>query len=129
MLAALAERTRQLSKLEKLVAEALHPELAPHCTVTGYQDGRLTLTVDTAGWATRLRYHTAEIRRKLEAAGTPVSECRVVLQHRPEVELPAAREPLTLSPAAARALESTAASVEHAPLAAALRRLAEHAKR
>ena len=82
------------------------------------------LAADTSAWATRLRYHTAEIRQKLGA-----SECRVIVAPAPAPADPARRTAPLMSDRAADTLESTASAVSDPALAAALRRLATNRTR
>lgn len=64
-LSALLRRARELSSLETLVRSWLPPALAPHVRVAALREGTLVLAVDSAAWATRLRY---EIPRLVECA-------------------------------------------------------------
>ena len=66
--ALLAERSQPRNALERLVRTeelraaytdqlraVLPPALAPHCAVAALDEGRMTIQVAGAGWATRLR--------------------------------------------------------------------------
>ena len=55
-LSALLRKARELESLETLVRGWLPPALAPHVRVAALREDTLVLTVDSAAWATRLRY-------------------------------------------------------------------------
>ena len=123
-LGAMTAHARRLAEAARQLEGCLPAEVAAHCRLADLSSGRLVLAADTPAWATRLRYHTADIRQTLGAA-----DCRVIVA-------PAPAEPATVRPPApamsdraADSLESTADAVGDAALAAALRRLAANRTR
>ena len=66
----LSELTQRLSERAAVLAVVrrnLPPKLAPRVHSAGLENGRLTLGVNGAAWASRLRYVTTDLRR---AVGT-----------------------------------------------------------
>ena len=123
-LGAVAAHSRRLADAAQRLADCLPGGLAAHCRLADLDDGRLVVAADSSAWATRLRYHTAELRQKLG-----VETCRVIVM---PVSAPVARGRPPLAPISERAagvLESTAQSVADPALAAALRRLARNRAR
>lgn len=45
--------------------EVVGPEVAPHARPVGVADGRLTVAVDSPGWASHLRWSEGEILARL----------------------------------------------------------------
>jgi len=76
----LAEKRRPRNTLERLVRRAaareswtqqlqalLSPSVAPHCRVASIDDDRMTIHVDSASWATRLRLELPSVKPALNA--------------------------------------------------------------
>jgi hypothetical protein len=101
---------------------------AGHSEPTLYEGGRLTVTVRSPAWASRVRQKEAGLMRALRAdpAFRGLRELRVRIQPTDPVVKPAAapaRRPSRISPRAARMVQSVAASVSDPDLRAALERL------
>ncbi len=113
-----------MAALDECLSSIVEADLAAHCRVAGFEQGRLIIAADSAVWATRLRYHTNEILRAFNAAGTKVSACRIIIltPEPPPVPPPVVRP--FLSATAARHIQATAAGITYEPLAEALNRLA-----
>ena len=130
MLRLAKELARQRRVLE-VIRAALPPALRQHCRALACRNGRVTLFVASATWATRLRYHTPLLLEKLIAAdelGIRTVRVRILAPARPT---PTARTPLRrrrLTAAGVDCLEATADAVSDARLSAALRRLAARGK-
>jgi hypothetical protein len=72
-----AQAAARSTTLEQVRA-ALPTELAKAVVTAGIQQGKLTLGVAGANWATRLRYVTEELRTRVAgAAGTDVTEVHI----------------------------------------------------
>jgi hypothetical protein len=127
-LGAIASHARRLAELDALVRLCLGDELAAHCRLADLRSGRLVLAADTSAWATRLRYHTPEIREKLAAAGLTVAECRIVVAPPPDRAAEPGPRP-GMSARGADTLNATAETIRDPALAAALRRLARNGER
>lgn len=129
-LAHLLDQARRSADLHQRVAEVLGADLLGPGRVADLRDGVLTLATPTGALATRLRYHSPEIRRKLAAAGIRVTATRFVVTPTSVRSMETSPQPgPEMSLNAARVLESTAAGIDHTPLADALRRLAANARR
>ena len=76
----LAEKRRPRNTLERLVRRAaareswtqqlqalLSPIVAPHCRVASIEKDRMTIHVDSASWATRLRLELPSLKPALNA--------------------------------------------------------------
>ncbi len=116
-------------ELYRLVRESLPAELATHCLGVSLKAGRLTLLAPSPAWASRLRYHAALIRAHLERAGVGCDQ--VVTRVIPPITgiSGVVRHPVAISVNSARLLVQTAEHIADPDLAAALRRLASHARR
>ena len=123
-LGAVTAHARRLAEAARQLEGCLPAEVAAHCRLADLSSGRLVLAADTPAWATRLRYHTAEIRQKLGAA-----ECRVIVAPAEAGRTSPVPTPPVMSDRAADTLESTAGAVDDPALAAALRRLAANRTR
>lgn len=60
---------RDLARLDRVVRSLLDDDTARHARVADLRDGRLTLVVPTAAWATRLRMQSVQLVRRLDEAG------------------------------------------------------------
>lgn len=129
-LAGLAARARHLAAAERHAFNGLDPDLSSHCRLVGLEPDRAVVAVDSPAWATRLRYHTAQIREKLHAAGYPVAACRIVVvaPTTPGGDPASAPRP-SMGPAAAASVAAAADGVGDAALAAALRKLSGNGRR
>jgi hypothetical protein len=116
-----------IERSEQLLSEArraLPPPLSAHCLHAVLAAGVLTLTTDSPVWSSRLRFFAPELARSLAPRYGAIASCRVRIQP-PAVTLCAAPAPKhRLSATTKQHLLDTAAGIEDADLAAALRRLA-----
>ncbi|HXA37249.1 MAG TPA: DciA family protein [Steroidobacteraceae bacterium] len=77
-LTALKARSAQRAVVVEQVRAALPPRLALAVVSSGIEDGRLTIGVGGAVWASRLRYLTESIRKRVSASsGVAVQSVRV----------------------------------------------------
>lgn len=58
-------KTARLLRLQHIISNAMPEEYAAHCSVMNLQDGRLVVGVDSAAWATRMRYQTGILLERL----------------------------------------------------------------
>lgn len=63
----LTAQAARLDQLDALVKAGLPPSLQHHTRLAAIRDGCLVLHVDSAAWATQLRYRTPEILAQLPA--------------------------------------------------------------
>lgn len=59
------EKTDRITKLNEAWLQVMNEEWTKHCKIANFEDGRLTLAVLNAGWATRIRYVLPEIQKEL----------------------------------------------------------------
>jgi len=67
-LSRLTERSAERAQVLSLVRAALPPRLGESIASAGLEDGRLTIGVVGAVWASRLRYSTDAIRKRVAKA-------------------------------------------------------------
>ncbi len=131
-LATLITRTRQLKRLTYILRRHLDEHLAKHCYIGNISAPTLTILVDGASWATKLRFATPDLLEKLSEENqvfnglkqikvkilTPTRESETtVTHHGPQMNLENAK-----------GLQSLAESIEDPDLQRALNKLARHAK-
>lgn len=74
----LAGRLKQRSLTVEHVRTALPAQLARHIASAGMDKGRLTIGVTGAAWASRVRYQTDLLRRRVgDAMQTDISSVRI----------------------------------------------------
>ena len=77
-LSLLQTRAAERSKIVEQVRAALPARLAQSVVSAGLEGGRLTIGVAGAVWASRLRYSTEAIRKRVaQSAGTEVLSVRI----------------------------------------------------
>jgi hypothetical protein len=77
-LSLIKDRAAQRSQIVEQVRSALPARLAESVVSAGLEQGRLTIGVVGAVWASRLRYSTEAIRKRVaKAAGKDVSSVRI----------------------------------------------------
>lgn len=124
-LAALAAEAARLEALRRRVLHCLPAETAPHCLGADLKDGVLTLFMDSGSWTTALRYqHEPLLKSAQQALGQPCRTLRLKVLPDPLPGVPPKPAPRSLTPETRKLLDSTAAGVDDAELAAALKRLA-----
>lgn len=133
-LAILITRTRQLRRLTRELRRLLEPELAPHCYVSQIEDNQLVVYVDSAAWATRLRFQAAQLLPTLRAANPAfrqLTQIRVSIvthaRHR-EMTPPDSAGP-AMNQDNANIINTLSNSIDDPPLQQALRRLARNARK
>jgi hypothetical protein len=82
-LTSLKVRSRTRSLVLAQVLAVLPAEFAKSIATAGIEDGRLTLGVDGAAWASRLRYVTDLLRSKVgESMGVEIRSVRIKVVQR-----------------------------------------------
>jgi hypothetical protein len=124
-LAALTAQASRLEALRRHAVQALPPEAAPHCLGADLKEGVLTLYLDSGAWSTFLHYRQAALLAGLcKTLGAPCHNLKFKVLPEPVPGVPSKPAPKDLSADTRGLLESTAAGLEDAALAEALRRLA-----
>lgn len=124
-LAALASEARRLETMRRRIVRHLPSDTAPHCLGAALEDDVLTLFLDSAVWTTVLRYqHTSLLAAVQQDLGHPCRTLQLKVLPEPAPGIAPKPPPRQLSAETRRLLASTAASLDDAPLADALKRLA-----
>lgn len=131
-LAILVTRTRQLRRLTTILREQLDETLAPHCYIGSLEPASLTILVDSAAWASRLRFETGQLVDKLHAVHPAFArlaqiKVKIITDMRQDIPPTAAVQSQTrpqLNRENARIINSLADSIDDTELHDALQRLA-----
>lgn len=95
-LAALGERSRRRSRVLEHVRAALPAEMAGSLVSAGFEGTQLTVGVDSAAWAARLRYLTGALQADVgKVLGLHIDSVRIKVvpaQHRPAPDGGSSRE-------------------------------------
>jgi hypothetical protein len=77
-LASLQRRAGERTSILTQVKTALIPKLAAVVSTAGLEEGRLTIGVTSAAWASRLRYSTEAIRKRVaQSSGIDIQRVRI----------------------------------------------------
>ena len=121
------EAQRREDALLVRVRDLLAPGARPHCLQATLKDGALTVIVDAAAWATRLRYLAPELVQGLSAAGVTAAKIRARPADQQPIRQTAQRVP-RLTAAAVDHLTAAAEDMSDAGMAEVFRRLAARAR-
>ncbi|RRQ22517.1 DUF721 domain-containing protein [Thiohalobacter thiocyanaticus] len=113
--------------LEQRLLAQLPAPLQAHCRLGQIRNNTLILIVDSAAWATRLRFLTPQLIKQFagdDSVTVDKLEVRIRPQNQPAAPPPAARSPARLSPENAALITSLARSIGDKKLSQALQRLA-----
>jgi len=130
-LAILVTRTRQLSQLTHILRTLLEPNLAPHCYIGNIEKDRLTLLVDSAAWASKLRFCAQTLLAQINDAHpgfSHIQRIRIKILNQPAKTVEPEYQKPKMNKANAKGLTTLANSVDDPDLQAALARLAKRAK-
>jgi len=131
-LAILVTRTRQLRRWTGLFRSQIDAELAPHCYLSSIDEAILTVYVDSAAWATRLRFQVPQLIPQLRTINPIFSKLEKILVKVLPPSYSATGKPSrqtgpTMSSENANGINSLSESIDDQPLQQALQRLARHA--
>lgn len=77
-LASLQQQSKERRSILLQVREALSPKLAEAVSSAGIEEGRLTVGMASAAWASRLRYSTEALRKRVtKSSGIEVIRVRI----------------------------------------------------
>ncbi|MBI1422765.1 MAG: DUF721 domain-containing protein [Gammaproteobacteria bacterium] len=133
-LAILVTRTRQLMRWTALLRTKLDQELAPHCYLGELQETSLSIFVDSAAWATRLRFQIPQVISALRMANPIFAKLEnikvkvLTQEHSQDLDAIQSSGPV-MSTDNARNINSLSESIEDPALQQALQRLARNAAR
>lgn len=122
-----------LRRVEKLLANHLPENIKDHYRVVQFRNNILVIQVDSAVWATRLRFLVPTLKRQWQQQTTVNTSFPSIQQIDIKVQLPQSinnpplsRKPLPISEQTATLLEQTAAQMPQSTLKETLLRLAAH---
>ena len=113
--------------LEQRLLARLPAPLRAHCRLGRVRDNTLIIIVDSAAWATRLRFLTPQLVKQFsrdDSVTVNKLEVRIQPQNEPVSNPPPGRSPARLSAENAALITSLARSVDDEKLSRALQRLA-----
>ena len=119
----IARHSEALMQLQRRLRDLLPSPLAEHCRIANARGRTIIVYVDSAAWATQLRFLSDQLAKALLGEGGGRVQVRVQPPSRPSTRR-AGRPALRLSPDNARLLQETAEAVSDEALGRALRRLA-----
>ncbi len=133
-LAILITRTKLLRRLTRILRRNLDETISPHCYVASIEDHTLIILVDSAAWASKLRFYSRELLNNLPVADSAfagINKIRIKILHQRQDH-----EPVTvhkqlgphMNEQNARGLETLAENETDKDLQSALTRLAKNAK-
>jgi hypothetical protein len=128
VLAELQCRRQREAGVQVQVQRALPPALAVHVKVVDARSEELELVVASGAAAALVRQRASDLLRKLAGEGWKFTGIRVRVQARQADGRPPKTSTKQLDEAAGTTLETLASRLGESPLAAALRRLARHAR-
>ena len=127
-LCTLINHTKHLVKLNRIVQRQLTYSLQPHCKVANYRENTLYLHVDSAAWATRLRFNIPQLTEQLKKT-KEFKELQSIRIHQGKqpINKENKQKPINirLSKDTAEQLNCLADNVTDEKLASALKRLAK----
>lgn len=128
----LFRQAEQLSRLQVLVHGYLSPAARSQARLGSYRDGVLTLVLEDAAWATRLRYQQERLVNQLQQHDEFAGLQRLTLKVRPAATRPAREEQEErryLSEQASTQIRQSADDITDPRLRAALERLAGNVRK
>jgi hypothetical protein len=125
-LADLLAHSRDLGKMNILLAELLPAPLNTHCHVLSIRNSVLVMAADSPVWAARLRFHAPQLAKQLTER-LSAKRCTIHVRVRPpEIPLPPQPHKVVMRPGrqGVAALQQAAQSISDPGLKTALLRLA-----
>ena len=135
-LAILITRTKQLKRLTHQLRQSLDPNLAKHCYVAQYTEDKLIVLVDSAAWASKLRFEVPNLTRQLPQSDKVFAQLKnisIKILNQPNEETRSYTTITTTRPSLneekAQGTKTLADSVDDQALQQALTRLASHGEK
>lgn len=132
-LAILITRTHQLTRWTTLLRSLLDEELAQHCYISTIENVALTVYVDSAAWATRLRFQVPQLIPQLRNVNPVFSKLervhvKVLTQSSPVTVQPLHATGPTMNSENANGINNLSNSIDDPALRQALQHLARNAR-
>ncbi len=123
----LMQKASYLNKLQQCLNIYLSAILQEQCAVASFQNGVLTILVNNAQWATRIRYQQNKLKQQLQAHHEFHDITKIIVKVSPK-PLKRTEQPnnLSLSLNTAAVISETAKGIKDPALKEALERLARH---
>ncbi|MGB6975927.1 MAG: DciA family protein [Gammaproteobacteria bacterium] len=126
-LSSIVKKAQFLNRFDRFWQSLLPPHLQQRSHIANFTKGTLSIAVDSAQWATELRYSKLTLLQQLQATpfGTELQQIRIYVS--PPVVTPTLtyHHKPKLSPSSAQLINETAASITDVKLKSALLRLAK----
>ena len=113
---ALLRKAGSMERVQQQVLRCLPQNLAPHVRVSAFDQGQLTLLVESPVWKTKLRLAQNELIACCRAAGFEIEGIKVRTEIRPQPK-PVPPSRLVITPAAEAAFAAAAEAEEPAQTA------------
>ncbi len=123
----LVNKVSYLSKLQGYLDLYLSTAIRENCAVASFQDGTLTILVNNAHWATRLRYQQNKLKQQLQKHKEFYSINKITIKVSPKpISHVEETHELVMSSQTAKIIAETAKNISHPALHEALERLSKH---
>jgi hypothetical protein len=122
----LKQRANRLRELNRHLYSILPAEFHGHIQVANLHRDLITLEADSPAWASRVRYHSNDLTRRLSVTtGLTIKSLKLRIQPAASKPGQIKRKPLTISGHSARRFESLAGAISHPDLKRALLNLSK----
>lgn len=122
----LIKKAQELAMLNELIQNFLPALLKRHVSVANFRQGNLILFVESAAWATRLRYQIPTLLQSLRTDGKLYQLCTIDYRIKPRADHTTPPRPRpTLSATAKELISDAATHIKNKRLKHSMRRLAE----
>lgn len=123
----LVNKASYLSQLQKCLNLYLSTVIRENCAIASFQHGTLTILVNNAQWATRLRYQQNKLKQQLQEHHEFSGIHKITIKVSPSpLSEPEEVHGLTMSSKTAKIIAETAENINHSALKEALQRLSKH---
>lgn len=126
MLKKLHNNLKMQEKLLATTRSLLPVPLDQHCISVQHQHNRLIIHTDSSAWASRLRYFSRDLQKKLLGTGVQIQKIEVRVLINNQQKPFSTRRAHQLSQDNAKLIESAADDIQDLELRAALKRLSKH---
>ncbi|UYZ84119.1 DUF721 domain-containing protein [Entomomonas sp. E2T0] len=125
----LVNKASYLNQLQQCLNLYLSTTIRENCAIASFQNGILTILVNNAHWATRLRYQQNKLKQQLQEHHEFYGIHKVAIKVSPKpLKEPEEVHELTMSSKTAKIIAETAENINHPALREALERLSKHTR-